>query len=141
MSKWPLTVKKFIEQSDRWYGSDALYAQPVSLDSDGEIIIDSRESRPIMRAGRWRGRVSLFYEEKPKFVAILMAHEQLCGTVVCDTLSAAVDAGVKFVKEYSTLVDLRAIAREFLEVQMDYSFSEGGYSYTIHIGEPDQEIP
>lgn len=132
--KWPLTVREFIGQSDRYYGSDALYVQPVTLDSADEIIIDNRGPKPVLRIGRWRGKVTLFYEEKPMFVTILMSDESLCNTAICDTRAEAIDAAVKFVGAYSSIVDLQTKARGWLELGHAYSFAEGGFNYTVHVG-------
>jgi len=109
-------------------------AYPAALD-DGVIIISTDlPPQQILKVGIWMGEITIFYEESPAFIAILMSDESLCQTVVCDTREGAVNAAIKFVKEYSTLVDLQDTAREYLLVEGVFSFAEGGFGYTVHVG-------
>lgn len=131
-----MNVQKLREVLKPFRSQNVITAYPVALDSDGEIIVpDAREPKPILRTGTWRGKVSLFYEEKPMFVAILMSNESLCNTAICDTRKGAIDAAVKFVNMYDPTVDLRDTVREYLETEGAYSFSGGGFNYTVHVGE------
>ena len=130
-----MNIADLILWAGRYLDSDPIFTYPARMEDDGEIMVDHvGELKPVLQMSDWKGEAVLFYEEKPMFVAILMSDESLCRTVVRGTREAAVGAGVEFVKEYSTLVDLQDTAREYLVIDGAFSFAEGGFDYTIHVG-------
>jgi len=130
-----MNIQKLREVLKTFRPQNVVAAYPASLDDDGEIIVSTDlQFQQILAVGAWMGEVAIFYEEKPMFVAILMSDETLCKTTICNTKEYAIIVAIQYVKEYSTLVDLRATAREYLTIDGAFSFAEGGFGYTVHIG-------
>lgn len=130
-----MNIQKLREVLKPFQSQNVITAYPAALDDDDQIIVSTDvPPQQILKVGIWKGKVVLFYEEKPMFVAICLSNQSLAETTICDTMGEAIVAAIRYVEEYSTSVELGARARQFLLEKNMFLFTEAECDYAIHVG-------
>ena len=118
----------------------SIFAYPVKLKDDGEIVIDNnRALQEIHKVGVWEGVNVMFYEEKPMFVVVSMIDLSLARTQLCPTFEIAVEAAIKIVENWRIveLVSKDEEIKECLHVAQEYHYTYTEHEYSVYIGQPE----
>lgn len=120
----------------------SIFAYPVKLKDDGEIVIDdNRALQEIHKVGVWEGVNVMFYEEKPMFIVVGMIDQSLGQIQLCGTFEEAVEAAVKIVKDWQ-IAELESNDEEirgYLTNSQECHITDyvSIHEYSVYIGQPE----